>query len=463
MLEQLQNAYITYKWVRLAACAGLLIASVLLYWLPGGFPPWAWRFLAQVIPTAPALWAQRGGGMLLPLIGLALLSTTVLLCWCAIALASLSIVCHWWQERRELQQFNGEAEEAQNQILAMQQEPLGANSPAELNLVAASPAPLAAKGTSSPAAFRHSRYQTHELPLAQTPVPVDDPPTITFDIQTSSKPRVPTRPPASTRQQSQGTLQLAVGTGLHTGIKRKGKPNEDDLLVLQSTHTSNTGCVPVGLFVVADGMGGHSSGQEASHLAIQTMSNVVMPKVLSSGEDKRFVEFLSKGVQDANLAVFERNQEQHADMGTTMTAALVVGTTAYVANVGDSRTYLYRASSGLTQITRDHSTVAQLVEHGLVTPDEVYTHPKRNEIYRCLGDKAPVEVDTFTESLQKGDLLLLCSDGLWEMVYDEDISEILKAALPYPHPSQLSAMLVQAALNRGGKDNISVVVVYIRE
>src|SRR5205085_448962 len=173
-----------------------------------------------------------------------------------------------------------------------------------------------------------------------------------------------------------------------------------------------------------------------------------------------FAELVAEGVHHANLAVHQRNRQKHADMGTTLTAALVVGATAYVVNVGDSRTYLYRDSAGLSQITRDHSLVARLVEAGAITPDEVYTYPKRNEIYRSLGRHATEEVDKFTVSLQIGDALLLCSDGLWEMVRDSDIKKIMKASLP--HASQTSAMLIQAALHRGGKDNVSVIVVYIK-
>jgi len=147
-------------------------------------------------------------------------------------------------------------------------------------------------------------------------------------------------------------------------------------------------------------------------------------------------------------------------MGTTITAVLIIGNTAYVANVGDSRTYLYRESDGLIKVTRDHSAVARLVETGAITPDEVYTHPKRNEIYRSLGNSASVKVDTFTVPLKVGDLLLLCSDGLWEMVRDADIERIIEAALPVS--SQICDMLVEAALAGGGKDNISVIAVCVR-
>ena len=253
--------------------------------------------------------------------------------------------------------------------------------------------------------------------------------------------------------------QLLVGTGLDTGIKRKGKPNEDSLLAFKNLRDSGTGTKPIGLFVIADGMGGHKNGQEASQLVTRILRERLLPALEQGPVDEIFSELLVEGIHHANLALYQQNREQQGDMGTTLTAALIFGYTAYIANVGDSRTYLYRDNPGLSQITRDHSTVAQLVEAGAITRDEVYTHPKRNVIYRSLGRQASEDIDSFTVSLKNGDILLLCSDGLWEMVRDQEIEMIIRAS--YPHPSQICSMLIQAALNRGGKDNISVIVVCI--
>src|SRR5207245_1095016 len=213
----------------------------------------------------------------------------------------------------------------------------------------------------------------------------------------------------------------------------------------------------------ADGMSGHSNGQDASRMAIQTIVNSLLPR-LSSDEPlngKALVNLLVDGVQEANAAVHQHNMELRADMGTTMTAALAVGDMAYVANVGDSRTYLYREPQGLRKITNDHSVVASLVDAGIIKPDDIYTHPKRNQIYRSLGEKPVVEVDSFKVPLQVGDKLLLCSDGLWDMVRDPEIQRVIST--PAPNPTETGKELIQAALNGGGEDNVSVIVVSITE
>ncbi len=265
-------------------------------------------------------------------------------------------------------------------------------------------------------------------------------------------------------QQLQGhNLSLAVGHLSDPGIKRKHKPNEDSLFAMQGARTYNAQPQQFGLFVVADGMGGHANGQDASRLAIQTIIDFMLPRISTGNQmdDEAFSNLLLEGVQCANRAVHQRNLEERADMGTTMTAALVVGATAYVANVGDSRTYLYRPPEGLSKITHDHSVVASLVEAGIIKPDDIYTHPKRNQIYRSLGEKATVDVDAFRVPLQPGDKLLLCSDGLWDMVRDPEIQRLL--SLPAPDPAQTGKDLIQAALESGGEDNVSVIVVSVTE
>ena len=259
------------------------------------------------------------------------------------------------------------------------------------------------------------------------------------------------------------SLSLAVGTRTDPGLKRKHKPNEDNHFAAQGTRTQHAQSQQFGLFVVADGMGGHANGQDASRQAIQTMIDYLLPRISSNTpmDDAAFQQLLGDGVQNANLAVHNRNLEIHADMGTTMTAALVVDATAYVANVGDSRTYLYRQEQGLRKVTMDHSVVASLVEAGIIQPDDIYTHPKRNQIYRSLGEKPVVEVDTFKEEMQPGDKLLLCSDGLWDMTRDPVIQQILSKPTSDPHKTGQD--LIKAALQGGGEDNVTVIVVQFSE
>ncbi|MFL5659225.1 MAG: protein phosphatase 2C domain-containing protein, partial [Ktedonobacteraceae bacterium] len=269
--------------------------------------------------------------------------------------------------------------------------------------------------------------------------------------------------PVSPIEQFTGrNMSLAVGTRTNPGIKRQHKPNEDSLFAAQGERIHHSNTEQFGLFVVADGMGGHANGQDASRLAIQTIVDRVLPKLSGTEQftDDGLTELLVDGVKEANQAVHQRNMEDRADMGTTMTATLIVGATAYIANVGDSRTYLYRRPEGLKKITNDHSVVASLVEAGIIKPEDIYTHTKRNQIYRSLGEKPSIDVDSFIVLLKPGDELLLCSDGLWEMVRDPAIEQILSSV---PDPLHSGNALIQAALEGGGDDNVSVIVVYINE
>jgi protein phosphatase len=242
----------------------------------------------------------------------------------------------------------------------------------------------------------------------------------------------------------------------------------------------------MGLFVVCDGIGGHLGGDCASQWALETVKrelrNIFCPldprgtKELSRSEldaalrgssstrlsnVRKLERQVRRAVERANLVVYEYAQQRPqkaGDAGTTLTLALVSGERAVIANVGDSRTYLLR-DHRLRQITQDHSLVANLVTSGQIKPEEVYTHPQRNLIYRSLGYKPELHVDTFMQMLQPGDYLLLCSDGLWEMVRDEQ--KMAQIILESPSTEQACRSLVEAANNSGGEDNIGVVVVKI--
>jgi protein phosphatase len=165
-----------------------------------------------------------------------------------------------------------------------------------------------------------------------------------------------------------------------------------------------------------------------------------------------------EALQKANNVVREvalQRPEQAADAGTTVSMAIVIGQRAIIANVGDSRTYLVRKHT-LRQITRDHSLVASLVENGQLKPQDVFNHPQRNVIFRSLGQKRQVQVDTFWEMLEPGDYLFLCSDGLWEMVQEEkEIVSIIEGTRSLDNACQ---KLINAANAAGGVDNISCIL-----
>ncbi len=281
---------------------------------------------------------------------------------------------------------------------------------------------------------------------------------------------IPTRPEAPARETETREARhvysmpqpIAVGVGWHSGITRRHSPNEDSLVVLQGTCTYLGRLVPFSLLIVADGMGGHDYGLEASRLAMQSMMHTVLSTIVMGNEltGQFLIDMMIGGAQWANAAVFQRAQEWGKEMGTTLTAALVTGYRAYIVNVGDSRTYIYRAEMQprLKRITRDHSLVARLVEAGRIAPEDVYSHPERNKVYRSLGSEREVEIDWFIIELEPEDELLLCSDGLWEMVRDPEIERVLNYGVD---PTRTCDMLVQAALRGGGRDNISVIVARI--
>lgn len=266
-------------------------------------------------------------------------------------------------------------------------------------------------------------------------------------------------------------VHLVVASDSDAGDVRRSEPNEDSTLVLQLQRVHESLSTPAGIFIVADGMGGHDAGQLASRMAIGTIAErmvreLMAPPLTAEKEGKEvaemdedhLVELLHGSVEDANTAICQANQQKKTDMGSTITGFMIAGDLAYIFNVGDSRTYMQRDGK-LYQLTNDHSLVGQLVAGGLIEPDDVYTHPQRSQIYRSLGDKLNVQIDIFKQQITPGDILLSCSDGLWEMVRNPQITEILNNA---PDPHTACARLIEAANANGGEDNVSAVVVFVR-
>jgi serine/threonine protein phosphatase PrpC len=411
--------------------------------------------------------------------GLLLLSALLLVAWVAFLIISTRLIRSWWLEHQELRRFNEEVEAAHTRSEAiLQTEPESSSLSQQPVLVSTSKRAIANSNPGQvafPAVNRRSASRSRDSVDEKAPLHTSTSARVrvkTRDVvSTGSESHLPTysryvraapRPQSNDHADKTRDIYLDIGTGLDAGIKRRGSPNEDSLSASENFTNLPTAPRPNGLFIVADGMGGHGNGSEASQLAINAMRERVS-RLLRSGETdgETIKALLVEGVQHANQRVYERNQQQHTQMGTTITAALLWGTSIFVVNVGDSRTYLYRKSRGLRRVTQDHSVVAGLVEIGAISDDEVYTHPQRNEILRALGNQPTVEVDCFTEPARVGDVLLLCSDGLWEMVRDFEIAEIVRTSTQ--SASQICTMLIQAALNRGGTDNISVIAVCIRE
>jgi len=212
--------------------------------------------------------------------------------------------------------------------------------------------------------------------------------------------------------------------------------------------------VPLGslnnLFVVADGMGGHKAGDYASAYAVNAIEREV-----DADEGDAPVKILRNAIECANEEIFEKSKEEDfAGMGTTVVASTIVDSTLYVANVGDSRLYIIR--DGITQITKDHSLVEEMIRVGEVKREDARFHPDKNIITRAVGADATVDVDFFEEELSAGDIILMCSDGLSNMVGDEDILGIIKKN---KNVDDMADELVKVANHNGGKDNIGIVLV----
>lgn len=242
-------------------------------------------------------------------------------------------------------------------------------------------------------------------------------------------------------------MQIHVGAGTDVGRIRSG--NEDNFFAEADERR--------GVFVVADGMGGHAAGEVASEMAVTIVSRHLLG--LSSVRDTGASQLVSKSLQEANRAIFDRMlaESDKQGMGTTASVMVLSDHGYLIGQIGDSRVYLYR-DGALVQITKDHSYVQEQVDAGLLTPEQARYHPYSNVITRCVGASDEVEADIYSGDVRVGDVFLLCSDGLTGMVDDRRLAQLLMAR---SGPGRIVDSLIAEANGRGGLDNITAIVIQV--
>ena len=250
--------------------------------------------------------------------------------------------------------------------------------------------------------------------------------------------------------------QLIAAAGQSVGKQRE--LNEDSVLAITATMAGNTGNLPFGLYIVADGMGGHQFGEVASNAAIRTVAEIVLKKfqsflfqIKADPMEESFQEIMSTAVNEAQRVV----QREAPGSGTTLTAALVVGQQVTFAHVGDSRASFIYPDGRIENITRDHSLVQRLQELGHITPEEAESYPHKNVLYKALGQGDILEPEIFTIAFPQPGTLVISSDGMWGIVAEKDI---IHAVNESPTLQRACQNLVSAANAAGGPDNISVVL-----
>ena len=230
-----------------------------------------------------------------------------------------------------------------------------------------------------------------------------------------------------------------------TNVGNYRKNNEDSYYVNESKN----------LYVLADGMGGHLAGERASKMATEIIGqDFAGDRQIKTIDDA--IEILSSSIRDANKKIFESSQENedYRGMGTTLSSGLILGDVLIYSNIGDSR--IYRINEEMEQITQDDSFVNYLIEIGEITEEEAKNHPKKNVLTKAMGTTSDIEVIVNTLDIKDKDVFLFCSDGLTNMVSDEEIFKIVKEN----SPEEARDMLLDLALKNGGMDNITFILVF---
>ena len=233
-------------------------------------------------------------------------------------------------------------------------------------------------------------------------------------------------------------------------IGKKRKNNEDSYLIERIEMYTDGKKKMLYVLGVADGMGGHQNGEVASRMVVERLST--LPFTYTSGGPssiKKLIEYMNK-------KIYEENKEKEKNMGTTLVGAILdENYMGYLFNVGDSRAYLYRKGN-LLRLTKDHSVVQEMIDKGEITEEEAMTHPERHKITMAVGTRDSVSPDVFNVEFMRGDILLLCTDGVHDMLDDDEIKEIIKSNSKI---SELPTDIVNAANEKGGEDNITVIAV----
>jgi serine/threonine protein phosphatase PrpC len=254
-------------------------------------------------------------------------------------------------------------------------------------------------------------------------------------------------------------VDLQLGRRTNVGMVRN--LNEDSILTLEVNRIQQSYSQPIGVYVVADGMGGHAAGEIASGTIVNVIAQRalqdLLPGKLAQADKLKPEEWLQESVEMANREVLSLRKSAGTDMGSTLVAAVLDGARVHLAHVGDSRAYLINAQ-GIERLTTDHSLVERLIATNQISREEARYHPQRNVIYRTIGDKAKIEVDTSTHDLAVDDYILLCSDGLSGMIDDEHIYNIVMQAVS---PQAACDALIDAANAAGGEDNVSAILIKI--
>jgi PPM family protein phosphatase len=252
-------------------------------------------------------------------------------------------------------------------------------------------------------------------------------------------------------------VQVLVGSGYSVGRQRDH--NEDAFFSMNVILVDGNTEFPFGIFAVADGMGGHQHGELASSLASRVIASSLMSKLYepllrlsANGPEEPIQEILETAFSEAQEEVLKNVPGG----GTTLTVALVIDEQVSFAHIGDSRAYMIHPDGNIEVITHDHSLVQRLVDLGQISQEDAEVHPQRNVLYRALGQAEPFEPDISHRAITRPGYLLLCSDGLWGLVSDEAISDIVTSA---SSPSLACQELVQAANDAGGPDNITALLV----